>query len=67
MFEKQGLLVKQGNRLKYNTAAGEEILEFRKGWDGEKLEVIMHDISQGLVNNSVETASEEDADIVEEE
>jgi len=50
LFEKQELLVKQGNRLKYVTAAGEEMLEFRKGWTGEKLEVIMKDISEGKVN-----------------
>ena len=45
LFEKKGLLVKQGNRLKYTTTAGEEMLEFRKGWTGEKLEKIMQDIS----------------------
>jgi hypothetical protein len=43
MFEAQGLLVKQGNRLKYTTLAGEEMLEFRKGWTGDKLETIMAD------------------------
>jgi len=45
LFEKKGLLVKQGNRLKYTTTSGEEMLEFRKGWTGEKLERIMQDIS----------------------
>ena len=45
LFEGKGLLVKQGNRLKYTTSKGEEMLEFRKGWTGEKLEVIMQDIS----------------------
>ena len=45
LFEKKGLLVKQGNRLKYTTASGEEMLEFRKGWTGDKLERIMQDIS----------------------
>ena len=45
LFEKKGLLVKQGNRLKYTTSAGEEMLEFRKGWTGDKLEVIMQDLS----------------------
>jgi hypothetical protein len=43
MFEAQGLLVKQGNRLKYVTLDGEEMLEFRKGWTGDKLETIMAD------------------------
>ena len=58
LFEKQELLVKQGNRLKYVTAAGEEMIEFRKQWTGEKLEVIMKDISEGKVN-TLPTAEEE--------
>ena len=71
MFEKQGLLTKQGNRLKYVTSTGEEMLEFRKGWTGEKLEVIMKDISTGLINskvsdNTMENVSEEDTEQVEE-
>ena len=45
LFEAKGLLTKQGNRLKYTTTAGEEMLEFRKGWTGDKLEAIMQDIS----------------------
>ena len=55
MFEKQGLLVKQGNRLKYTSANGQEVLEFRKGWDGEKLQMIMDDISSGGVNMEMES------------
>ena len=70
MFEKQELLVKQGNRLKYTTAAGEEMLEFRKGWTGEKLEIIMNDITNGLISNSedepLEEEIEEELEVVEE-
>ena len=65
LFEKQELLVKQGNRLKYITAAGEEMIEFRKQWTGEKLEVIMKDISEGKVNTEP-TAELESEEIVEE-
>ena len=43
MFEKQGLLVQQGNRLKYITSQGEELLHYRKDWTGEKLDIIMKD------------------------
>jgi hypothetical protein len=46
MFEKRGLLEKQGNRYKYVTSAGEEILEYRKNWTGELLEVVMEDLPQ---------------------
>ena len=45
LFEAKGMLTKQGNRLKYTTTAGEEMLEFRKGWTGEKLQAIMDDIN----------------------
>ena len=47
MFEKQGLLTKDGNRLKYTTLVGTEMKEFRKGWTGDKLEVVMADILSG--------------------
>jgi len=33
LFEVKGLLQKDGNRLKYVTADGEEIKEFRKAWE----------------------------------
>ena len=44
MFEKRGLVEKQGNRYKYITSDGEEILEYRKNWTGDKLEMIMSDL-----------------------
>ncbi len=55
MFERQGLLTKQGNRLKYTSSDGQEILEFRKGWVGERLQIIMNDISSGGVNIQMES------------
>ena len=45
LFEKKGLLTKSGNRLKYIDAQGKEHLEYRKAWTGEKLELIMQEIS----------------------
>jgi recombination protein RecA len=42
-FEAKGLLVKQGNRLKYTTKSGDEILEFRKNWTDEKLDQVITD------------------------
>ena len=75
LFEAKGLLTKQGNRLKYTTTAGEEMMEFRKGWTGDKLEVIMQDISSqdGLSIDEVieETVNEvidpETGEVLEEE
>ena len=63
LFEAKGMLTKQGNRLKYTTTAGEEMLEFRKGWTGDKLQVIMDDISNadGLsIDDIVDGAATED-------
>ena len=45
LFEKKGLLTKSGNRLKYVDASGKEHLEYRKAWTGERLELIMQEIS----------------------
>ena len=42
-FEAKGLLTKQGNRLKYITKSGEEMIEFRKNWTDEKLDVIINE------------------------
>ena len=49
MFEKQGLLVKDGNRLKYVNSAGEETKEYRKNWSGELLNMVMSD----YINKSI--------------
>jgi RecA/RadA recombinase len=53
LLEAKGLLEKQGNRYKYIDSAGEETLEYRKNWTGEKLEMIMADLpakEQQMVN-----------------
>ena len=43
LFEKQGVLVQSGNRLKYVDSKGKEHLEYRKDWNGDKLTMIMND------------------------
>lgn len=70
LFEKKGLLVKQGNRLKYTDINGVEHLEYRKQWVGEKLDMIMRefeDKTSSLVNNNETLLDEElnDQDIEE--
>jgi polyhydroxyalkanoate synthesis regulator phasin len=63
MFEKAGLLEKTGNRLRYvSKRTGEEIIEFRKNWTGEKLDVIMEDLA---LKGDIELSSEEATDFVE--
>jgi RecA/RadA recombinase len=68
LFEKKGLLVKQGNRLKYINLAGEEVLEYRKAWMiGGKLDLIMSEYNEKMAP-VVNTAEAEivDADLIEE-
>ena len=43
LFEKKGVIEKSGNRLKYVTTEGEELLEYRKNWTGELLNRVMSD------------------------
>lgn len=59
LFEKSGLLTKQGNRLKYITQSGEEVLKFRKPWEANEdgcLDMLMSEYSEvksalDIVNN----------------
>jgi RecA/RadA recombinase len=62
LFEKKGLLTKQGNRLKYINLAGEEVLEYRKAWMQEgKLDLIMSEYAEKIapVVNTDEVDEEE--------
>ena len=43
LFEKEGLLVQQGNRLKFVDSSGKEHLYYRKEWKDDKLHMIMDD------------------------
>ena len=46
MLEAKGIVEKVGNKLSYiSPVTGEEIKEFRKGWSGDKLQVIMDEWS----------------------
>jgi len=62
LFEKQNLLVKQGNRLKYVDLNGEEHIDYRKAWmDGDKLDLIMSeyaDKTAPLVNTEEDDVEE---------
>ena len=65
-FEAKGLLVKQGNRLKYMAKSGEEMIEFRKNWSDEKLDIVMNDWNEENIDaekhelESVETVDSEE-------
>jgi RecA/RadA recombinase len=67
LLEAKGLLEKPGNRYKYMSSTGEETLEYRKNWTGDKLEMIMADLpakEEQMVN--IANATEEVVDHDEE-
>jgi recombination protein RecA len=64
MLEAKGIVEKVGNKLSYvSPVTGEEIKEFRKGWSGEKLQVIIDEWGQ----NPKAVAEDIDDDIDENE
>ena len=69
-FEAKGLLVKQGNRLKYITKSGEEIIEFRKNWSDEKLDIVISDWNNEDIDAEIHELEaqevDENGDIVDE-
>jgi len=60
LFEKKGLLVKEGNRLKYVDKAGTEHKHYRKQWTGELMDMVMSEFEEILSANS--TVSETTGD-----
>ena len=68
LFEAKGLIQKQGNRLKYTTSTGEEVLEYRKNWTGTALDTVMSDfaLKEANVVNTAEVVEETDENQLEE-
>lgn len=62
LFEAKGIINKSGNRLKYITNAGEEILEYRKKWIGEKLDIVMAEFIENQNNPSAPVKESEVSD-----
>lgn len=62
LFEAKGIINKSGNRLKYITNAGEEILEYRKKWIGEKLDIVMAEFIENQNNPSAPVKESEISD-----
>ena len=65
LFEAKGLLKKDGNRLKYIDLNGEVYLEYRKNWDGEKLNMVMQDIAKKPTMVDAEEVNEDVAEVVD--
>ena len=70
MFEAKGILNKEGNKLSYTSpVTGEIIKEFRKGWTGDKLQIIIDEWKQNPLarKDVVEDASADDFEPTPEE
>ena len=68
LFEKKGVLNKSGNRLSYIDSNGEEHLEYRKKWTGEKLDMLMEDylkVAATEVNTDADETEDSNTDIEE--
>ena len=68
LMEGKGLLKKQGNRYAYTTLDGEEMIEFRKNWTGDKLDIVMSDFlrKEAEVVNTAEVDLEATDEQIEE-
>ena len=64
LFEKKNLITQSGNRLKYITADGKEILDYRKNWGADNLEIVMQEVSNQVINteNKTEELTEDNGD-----
>jgi len=63
MLEKQGILVQQGNRLKYvDPTTGEETLLYRKEWKDDKLDMIMENYHIKITTTTIPEETEENVE-----
>jgi RecA/RadA recombinase len=62
LFEKKGLLKQTGNRLKYVDSKGTEIIDFRKNWTGDKLDIVMADFHNVKEPEPVKETAEDGTD-----
>ena len=61
LFEKEGLLVQQGNRLKWtHPVTNEEFLFYRKDWKDDKLDMIMENYHIKLEPTIIEETTEDE-------
>jgi len=69
LFEKKGMLVKDGNRLKYVSSTGEEIKEYRKAWEagGDLLDKVMKDFNNLTSEVTTDEVEEPVKEVITEE
>jgi hypothetical protein len=66
LFEKKGIIVQQGNRLKYVDSKGKEFIEYRKQWTGELLNMVMEDYIHIKPAESITVIDEETGEVINE-
>jgi recombination protein RecA len=67
MFEAEGMLVKDGNKLSYTSpVTGEIIKEFRKGWTDDKLDVVMQEFGAKYAELGKQQVSIEPEEMIDE-
>ena len=64
-LEEKKLLTKQGNRYKYITNSGEEILEFRKNWGPDQFAIVMQEFGKHpqTQENNTDTDEQDEYDV----
>ena len=64
-LEEKKLLTKQGNRYKYITNSGEEILEFRKNWGPDQFAIVMQEFGKHsqTQENNMDTDEQDEYDV----
>ena len=69
LFEKKGILSKDGNRLKYVSSTGEEIKEYRKAWEagGDLLDKVMKDFNNLTSEVTTDEVEEPVKEVITEE
>lgn len=66
-FEKAGVIVRDGNRLRYTCKDGSEIKEFRKNWTNEQLDLVMMEWEDRDITDGYDNITDTDNDFEEQE
>ena len=62
-MESKGLITKQGNRYKYITKSGEEILEFRKNWGPDQYAIVMQEFGKNKATSDDDEQDEYEVEL----
>jgi RecA/RadA recombinase len=69
LFEAKGVIEKQGNRLRYVSSTGEEILKYRKAWESNEdacLDTVMNDFKNKMHHETFDHTDNKEANAINE-